>query len=110
MLDKTARKAMTREALEDLAKIREVVNAWDPCGLIASEAPEDEYDSEVRDIYRVLRSGQAQSEEELSRRIAAILTEWFGHEFAAASCSEVAQKIWSWWQGKARHSGDAHRN
>jgi hypothetical protein len=98
---------MARKTLEDLAKIRELLNAWDPIGLIALEAPEDEYDPEVRAIYRVLRSGKAQSGEELSPRIAAILNEYFGAKFAAENCSDVAKNIWSWWQGKARNPGDS---
>jgi DNA-binding transcriptional ArsR family regulator len=105
-MDKTARRAIARKTLADLAKIRELVNAWDPIGLIALEAPEDEYDPEVRAIYRVLRSGKGQSAEELSRRIAAILKEFFGAKLVGESCSDVAESIWSWWQGKAAPPGD----
>jgi hypothetical protein len=83
---------------EDLARLREFLNAWDPYCLIAGGAPENEFDSERADIYQALKSGGIASEAELGRRIATIFRRAFDSSFTPENCADLAQSIWSWWQ------------
>ena len=53
---------------------RAVVNAEDPVGLLAMDAPEDEYDPEVMDL--VKWRGAVTPE-----RVIDVLVHWFGEEY-----------------------------
>jgi hypothetical protein len=90
------------ETAADLAFLRRVLNEWDPYGLVAQGAPEDEFDSEREEIYRALVSGEVRSESALAERIFAIYTEWLGNVFTLEECSSVARKIWPWWEATQR--------
>ncbi len=92
------RKAQHQRIEEDLARHREFLHAWDPCGLIAEGAPESEFDAEGAQIYGALTSGAVQSEAELAGRRAAIFRRAFDSSFTPESCADVAQSIWSWWE------------
>jgi len=94
-----ARPAEAREA-EHLAKLREFLNAWDPYGLLAQGAPEDEWDGERSKIYSALTRGEIGSSEALADRMAAIFDNSLGGGFTAEECSEVARAIWNWWQAR----------
>ncbi len=92
------RKAKHQRIAEDLARLREFIHAWDPGGLIAGGAPENELDSEGAQVYGALTSEAVQSEAELARRIAAIFRRTFDSSFTPENCADVARSIWRWWQ------------
>lgn len=58
---------------EYFLRVRAVVNAVDPVGLIALGCPEDEYDPEVRDIVRL---GERVTAEEVLN----VFIRWFGDD------------------------------
>lgn len=37
-------------------KIKMIIDEWDPIGLLYGEAPDDEYDPEINEIFRLLPS------------------------------------------------------
>ncbi len=90
----------TDEAAADLAFLRRVLNEWDPYGLVGQGAPEDEFDSERKEIHQALVSGEIRSEGALAERILAIYTDLLGDVFTLEECFAVAHKIWPWWQAK----------
>jgi len=97
---------MNKRAAEDLLRIRELLNAWDPCHLIEMGAPEDEFDSEAAAIYRSLGRGRVHSEEQLARLIASVFRSQFSDRgFTVGSCGDIAQRIWSWWVGRTACPG-----
>ena len=71
------------------ADVRTVVSGLDPMGLLASGAPDDEYDPQVTDLVRlVLRPdpfGEAQVDEVWRR--------WFGDDYSAIGTSELAAQV-----------------
>jgi len=87
-------------AAKELAKLREMLNAWDPGALVSFGAPEDEYDAERDEIYQALTSRAVGSAEALAVQVAAILTRWFEETFTPEDCSGIASEIWEWWQAR----------
>ena len=69
--------------------VRAVIDRLDPIGLLASGAPDDEYDPQVTDLVRlVLRPaplGEAQVDEVWRR--------WFGDDYSAVGTSELARQV-----------------
>lgn len=63
---------------EAVAAVREVINRLDPIGLIAIGAPEDEYDSEVTDLVRLVMRPQEFNEDEVD----AVWRRWLGDDYA----------------------------
>src|SRR2546421_12242594 len=66
------------EAYRDaFGAVRRVVNRLDPVGLIATGAPDDEYDPEVTDLVRLVMRSEAFSESD----VAEVWCRWFGDEY-----------------------------
>jgi hypothetical protein len=87
-----------RDVTKDLAKLRELLNAWDPYSLIRFGTPENEFDPERDEIYGALTSGTVQSQQALAGRIAAIFQKWFDDSYTVQNCSDIARQIWNWWR------------
>jgi len=64
--------------------VRAVVNREDPIGLIAMDAPEDEYDPEVEDLVKWRRPVTA-------ARVAEVFLHWFGSGTGEISDDEAAR-------------------
>ena len=77
--------------------VKKAIDEWDPINLL-SHAPEDEYDSEISDITRLIPT--VKSVDELAQIIHRIFVKWFGadatdaKEYSVDRCYPVAQKIW----------------
>jgi hypothetical protein len=75
--------------------IRKIVNNWDPCGLISSGAPEDEYDSLA---YKLL-SGYVNKldKDEQKEEIIQLLDKYYGgpslHELSTENQIKLVQNI-----------------
>jgi len=74
-------------------ELRDLVNAWDPVGLIATGAPLDEYDCIVGPVLRRLEEHQSAS------MIAAYLSTEFDDHFGVAlrDPKEFAEKAVTWY-------------
>jgi hypothetical protein len=59
-----------------LSAVRVIVNTHDPEGLLAMDAPEDEYDPEVTDLVRLVLRGNVLDPSDVE----AIWTRWFGND------------------------------
>ena len=76
------------------SELRDLVNAWDPVGLIADGAPEDEYDCVVGPTLRRLESRES------SQAIADFLDHEFRDHFGCEPPSDsraFAQRALSWY-------------
>ncbi|MGE7021949.1 DUF1871 family protein [Solibacillus cecembensis] len=77
--------------------VKEVINEWDPIDLLP-HAPDDEYESEIRDIVKSLTT--VKSVGELAVVINEVFIKWFGknsvltEEFSIKKCHPIALKIW----------------
>jgi hypothetical protein len=81
---------------EDKTKeIVEVINRFDPQGLLRMGAPQDEYEGEAHDISRVLRSENNLHDFRLA--VWAVFVYNFGVRIAGSSIyyNEMAEKIWN---------------
>jgi Domain of unknown function (DUF1871) len=58
--------------------IKEVINEWDPIGLLDDGEPDDEYTPEIRDIVQLLTS--IKSVDELAVIIHKVFLKWFGED------------------------------
>lgn len=73
--------------------VREIINEWDPYGLIATGAPEDEFDSEVHSI--VGQIPRIQSSNDAIHAIKRVFASNFEPErFSIDECSEVGRKLY----------------
>jgi hypothetical protein len=80
-----------RRAREIQEAIRQVLlHDWDPIGIADEPGAQDEYDSYVGGVYRLLASGA--SEAEIDRHLQRIVVETTGLA-DAADCSDVARKL-----------------
>lgn len=70
------RKQLTKQYKNLFVEVRLIVNEHDPIGLIAGDAPKDEYDDEIASIMPLLNKGL--SLEDLSMQIALIFSKQFG--------------------------------
>lgn len=66
--------------------VRQVVNAWDPLGLIAIGAPDDEYDAEVSDLARMVIRQKAIDQVSVDD----VWHRWFGDSYRHAGSAESA--------------------
>ncbi|MGB3409919.1 MAG: hypothetical protein WBA45_01875 [Microthrixaceae bacterium] len=69
-----------------LVAVREVVNAWDPIGLIEIGAPDDEYDPESSDLVRLVLHRQPIDQ----KAVDDVWTRWFGDTYRLAGSAESA--------------------
>lgn len=89
----TGNYSYTFESSISYDNLKEIIDAWDPINLFP-EAPEDEYWSEIREIY--LRSNKVDNVFDLARIIHDVFTRCFGtNTFGSreGSTLKVAQKI-----------------
>ncbi len=80
-----------------LDRIRFIINEWDPLEILPY-APDDEYDSEVIEIFEFLRKNKNVSVICLGNQIYAIFLRTLGEDVFNKSlkeCVEVAQRILS---------------
>ncbi len=76
--------------------IKEIVDEWDPVGLLITHAPKDEYDGESKKVFNKLRDLTTVSVEELSRIIYDVFVKSFGDDVFISdlsACKEIAGKI-----------------
>ena len=72
--------------------VKVIVNNWDPMGLLASTAPDDEYEMEIGSIITLIN--KVDSVTDLAEGIAIIFTEAFDCRFSETECLSNAQRIW----------------
>ena len=80
-----------------LKKIKNIINEWDPIGLISIHAPDDEYLKEIQNIYNYIYENNNIKIDELSLKIYSIFCESFGNEVFTADvkkCNKIAKKIY----------------
>jgi hypothetical protein len=73
--------------------VKEVIDKWDPIGLLGLGCPDDEYDPEIADIVRLLIN--IKSVNELAEGINEVFIKWFGEDLTIEKCFPVALKIWN---------------
>ncbi|RSL28923.1 DUF1871 family protein [Salibacterium salarium] len=79
--------------------VKEVINDWDPLGLLDMGEPDDEYVPEIRDVVHLLSN--IKSVDELAVEIHKVFVKWFGEdltdsiEYTIEKCYPVALKIWN---------------
>jgi hypothetical protein len=73
--------------------VKEVIDEWDPIGLLSMRCPDDEYDPEIRDIVRLL--SDIKSVDELAGGINKVFIKWFEEDLTIEKCYPIALKIWN---------------
>ena len=69
--------AKNKRAREVMEQIRQVLlHDWDPIGIVDSDWPQDEYDSYIGGIYRLIASGARP--EAIAKHLVRIECEWMG--------------------------------
>ena len=89
---------MEERNCEGLARI---VNDWDPVGLLAMNAPKDEYEDEIKVIQQFLGRSGSISVSDLACKIRAVFAQAFGDDvYDRTDEDEVAKKMLKIWQMK----------
>jgi len=81
--------------------VREVINDWDPMGLLETGAPDDEYEPEIKDITRFIYRHKKEvlvCFDFLAGEINKIWHMWFDQP--CEECSEIADEIVSMIKGE----------
>lgn len=73
--------------------ITDEVKRWDPFGLVAGGAPDDEFNIEVARIQKGLPL--IESPEGLAETIQTVFLKSFNNKFPLDDCMQVADKIWN---------------
>jgi len=73
--------------------VKEVIDEWDPIGLLGMGCPDDEYDPEIGDIVRLLSN--IKSVDELAGGINKVFIKWFDEDLTIEKTFPVALKIWN---------------
>ena len=73
--------------------VKEVVDEWDPIGLLGMGCPDDEYDPEIKDIVQLLSN--IKTVDELTRVIQKVFIKWFEEDLTIEKCYPVALEIWN---------------
>ncbi|OUS70431.1 hypothetical protein B1748_28475 [Paenibacillus sp. MY03] len=71
-----------------IAHLTRIINDWDPVGLLAGGAPEDEYSSEIRVIKQ--QAANCTSEIELAKLIQHVFYDWMSVKLSPLSCLKQA--------------------
>ncbi|MEJ7764670.1 MAG: hypothetical protein WKF86_04170 [Acidimicrobiales bacterium] len=72
------------------AEVKRVVDAADPIGLLATGAPDDEYDFEVTDLVKLVLGPR----EITADRVDAVWTRWFGdHDWYGTTADNMAHEL-----------------
>lgn len=72
----------------DIKSLTQVINNWDPVGLLAGGAPEDEYSIEIKEI--AWQSSSCKSETELALLIYKVFNEKMGVKLNQLACLKQA--------------------
>jgi hypothetical protein len=75
------------------SSVKEVIDEWDPIGLLGMGCPDDEYDPEIRDIIGLLSN--IKSVDDLAVGINKVFIKWFEEDLTIEKCYPVALKIWN---------------
>jgi hypothetical protein len=81
----------------DFKNIRQLMNWWDPVGLINSGAPEDEYDDVTEQILLEINKGTKQKD--LAVFICSIFENDFNFEISAEDANIFSARLFSWFRG-----------
>lgn len=71
--------------------IKKIIDKWDPIGLLELGCPDDEYDSEIREV--VSLSLHAKSVDDLAIGIRQVFIKWFDEYLSIEKCYPIAFKI-----------------
>ncbi|NOU92565.1 hypothetical protein GC093_04875 [Paenibacillus sp. LMG 31456] len=75
----------------DIKLLTQVINKWDPIGLLAGGAPEDEYSIEIREIAQ--KSSLCNSETDLAILIFKVFNDKMGVKLNQLACLNQAFKL-----------------
>jgi len=84
--------------MNEFQLVKEVIDEWDPIHLLP-DAPDDEYEPEIREIAEQLST--VKSADELALAINKVFEYWFGvasmfaEEYTIKNCYPWALKIWN---------------
>jgi hypothetical protein len=87
------KKKLKRLFIDKYIIVKDVIDEWDPIGLLDMGCPVDEYDPEIRDIVQLLRN--INSVDELAIEINKVFIKWFGEDLTIEKCYPFALKIWN---------------
>ena len=77
-----------------LSVVTEVINAWDPYGLLALGAPNDEFESEIASV--VSQVPRVKSKRDATLAISRVFSSAFDREtFNSERCAEVGDKLYA---------------
>jgi hypothetical protein len=82
------------EQIDLFIVVKNVIDKWDPCDLLAIHSPDDEYDSEIKDIVKKIDSKS--NAKEIAQIISDVFTKSFSDglfDFSIDNCTEPADKI-----------------
>ncbi|MFB7816629.1 DUF1871 family protein [Paenibacillus chitinolyticus] len=75
----------------DVKVLTEIINSWDPVGLLAGGAPEDEYSIEIKEI--VTRCTFSTCETDLAKHIYTVFNDKMGVKLDLLACLNQAFKL-----------------
>jgi hypothetical protein len=75
-----------------LRLVREVLNRYDPAGLIGIGCPEDEYDPEMAGVFRAIRD--ARDAADLGERVARVFRGMLGGALVSDRWPEIGAELW----------------
>jgi hypothetical protein len=75
-----------------LGIVTEVINEWDPCSLLESGAPPNEYETEIMQVVSRLQSGRSAAD--IATAIYQVFSSAFSRDdIAASSCDFAAKRL-----------------
>lgn len=87
---------MNKKFFYEKKELIDLLNQWDPIGIMSLEAPKDEYDCFVNPILSILHKGKGKSE--LTNFLKKHLEDHMGLDSKDSKPDEFAEKIMSWWK------------
>ena len=80
------------------SELTQIINDWDPYGLIDGGAPADEFEAEVAKVLAGL--AKSHSVKDVVQLVSDVFSESFEKEkFSVKSCKEVGKKVYAWYNG-----------
>lgn len=73
--------------------VKDVIDKWDPIGLLELGCPDDEYDPEIQDIVVILDN--TYSINDLALEIQKVFIKWFDEELPKEECHRASMKLWN---------------
>jgi hypothetical protein len=77
-------------------KIKQIIDTWDPIGLLAMDCPEDEYEPEIKELFARLNTSL--SADKTAKIVYDVFIEMFGADTFTeelSKCKEIALQILS---------------